>query len=266
MNFPVRGYAVPSVQTTNDQVRSTVLATLQHDMTQEEVAGLLGNFGKHQFTAILSNGTVQCVQYTRDEMYGRYFIVFLDGKLKSICHPPLGRTREERRIANGGSWSVSRVFEAPEKHIQEILDAPDLTGENLKTEMKVLPKERSSHIDFGLTAVAATTQVVSPLFSNPFSARRRRNEWMHLLEKYNPFSFDVGMSREQIEARLGESHLVEELGNGNEFRLYGAGAYTQPGGEREFVWIGFVFEAGKTIRIFSRDFLDFDRVTLLGLR
>ena len=40
--------------------------------------------------------------------------------------------------------------------------------------------------------------------------------------------------------------------------------YALPGSEREFVWLVVVYVGGKSLRVFSSDFIDFDKISLIG--
>lgn len=217
-------------------------------MNEEQVVTLLGKRGKHQFTAQLDSLVVRCVEYRQMEVFGRYYLVFINGYLSSVCHPvPLRKCMEQY----GDAWSVSSIFEDPELHMQRILAAPNLLGTSLLEELDAPLAKSELPGDPGLTVVAAITRVISPLFSNPFLEKRRCQEWRKLLERYDPFAVSLGASSKTVKEQLGLFCFSEEMPQGHELRGYGSKKHALPGSEREFVWMGVVYENDKAIRVYS---------------
>ena len=249
------------VRETNCIVPSQSLLTLEGGMDEAGVEGMLGKRGKHQFTAQLPDGTVRCVEYRRDEISRRYWLVFTNGCLARVCHPLQRRMRQEKY---GDSWSARSVFEDPELQIQQVLESPDLLGEPLQRELEAPIAKTKPSVDPGLTVVAVTTKFLSPLFRNPIAEKRRAREWNRLLTLYDPFTVSLGQTYGDVESRLGTPCFIEDMGEGKEARGYGSMKYALPGSEREFVWLVVVYVGGKSLRVFSSDFIDFDKISLIG--
>lgn len=249
------------VRETSCTVTSQSLLTLERGMDEAEVEGKLGKRGKHQFTAQIPDGTARCVEYWRDGISGRYWLVFTNGCLARVCHPLQRRMRQEKY---GDSWCARSVSEDPERQIQRVLEAPDLLGDSLQKELETPIAATKPSVDPGLTVVAAVTKFLSPLFRNPIAEKRQAREWNRLLALYDPFAVSLGQTPGDVESRLGTPCFIEDMGEGKEARGYGSMKHALPGSEREFVWLVVVYAEGKSLRVFSSDFIDFDKISLIG--
>ena len=112
------------------KVSLNALLSLRHGFTQKQVEDLLKVRGYHQFTAVLSNSTVRCVTYFRNDLSGEYYLVFLNRQLSKICIPP---PFEMRLVpyGDGADMYMGRVLGNHETRINAVLQAEDMIGPKL---------------------------------------------------------------------------------------------------------------------------------------
>lgn len=235
-------------------VPTKALAGLSHGMTERDVEESLQARGNHQFTAVMSNGIVRCTAYYRSEIFGKYYLVFTNSYLSAICEPP---PHEMRRVPYEGTWSNERVLGDPENRIAEVLKATDMIGPALVAALKPATPPKSSY-DPGLTAAFLLTK----LFADKTKQSERERKYTVLLEQFNPFKINIGDTLVAVETRLGKPHITEDLDMGREMRYYGSIEFGRSG-SRQLMWLAVVYKEGKVIRVFSEDFIDYDKIAPL---
>ncbi len=232
-------------------VAPVALASLRHGLTQHQVAELLKARGDHQFTAVLSNGITRCVSYYRNDVYGHYHLVFTNDHLAGICEPP---PSEQRKEPYKGTWAIYRVMTDPEARLAAVLRSEDMIGPRLTAALKPkTPPKRS--VDPGLTAAFLLAQKLAGAGSQ--SARERK--FSVLVKQFDPYEVALGSPLTLVERRLGRPHITEPLGAGREIRYYGSIEFGMTG-SKELMWLSVVYADGKVIRVFSRDFIDKDKI------
>lgn len=234
------------------------LASLKHGMTQQEVENALKARGSHQFTALRSNTIIRCIAYCRSDKWGMYYFVFTNGRLTSICEPP---PFEMRTVPYGDSLLNIRVLGDPEVRIDKVLNAKDVIGPSLTAalETKEPNAPPKSSADPGLTAAYLLTK---KLLSNKEKDKERAKEYKLLLEKYDPFKVRIGSIAQDIEVHLGKPQIVEAMNEKREMRYYGSVEYGKTA-IRELMWISLVYDENKVVRVFSDEFINYDKIKLL---
>lgn len=230
-------------------VANEALADLSRGMTESEVETALGARGKHQFTALLTNGTIRCTTYYRNDVFGRFYLVFTNSYLAAICEPPPFELRE---VPYRSSVAVERVLGDPEERIARVLAAADITGPELKAKLKRVEPGKTS-VDYGLTAAYILTRV---LFANRQREEMENRMYSALLVLYDPFKIAIGSSLQEVEMRLGKPSITESLGLDSEMRYYGSLKHLSD----ELLWLTVVYERNKVIRVFSDDFVDYLKI------
>ena len=235
-------------------VAPTILAGLVHGLTQRQVEARLGARGEHEFTAALSNAVVRCVSYYRNDVYGHYYLVFTNDCLARVCRPPPFEMRQQRY---GRGWANYRVLGDPEARIGKVLGAQDMIGPRLVAALKPVSPPKQ-HVDPGLTAAL--------LLARRGADREKQDEWGRqfnaLLRRYDPYGITLGSTVSSVEDRLGKPHTTERLPGDRQIRYYGSVEFGRVG-QRELMWVSVVYQHAKVIRVFSRDFLDEDKVRQL---
>jgi len=227
------------------------LANLQHGLTQEQVEEQLKARGDHEFTAALSNGVARCVSYYRNDVDGHYYVVFTNNHLAQICRPP---PFEMRRESYNGTWANYRALGDPETRLAAVLRAEDMIGPRLTAAVKPqTPPKRS--IDPGLTAAFLLAQKSM----NAASQAERELKFSALVKQFDPSQIALGSALTSVESRLGKPHITHSLDGGREMRYYGNIEFGLRA-SRELMWLSVVYEDGKVIRVFSRDFVDHDKI------
>ena len=236
------------------QVRPNVplnaLLSLRHGFTQQQVEDLLKIRGYHQFTAVLSNSTARCVTYFRNDVYGKYYLVFINERLVKICNPPPFELISEP--LSGGGVCVFPVLGNPETRIDAVLQAEDLIGPKLTAALVPQTPPKQS-VDWGLTAALVLTSLV---LGNPSRDHKREHMYWALVEKFDPYKIALGSNRESVESHLGKPHIIESLDKDREMRYYGSIWFGLQWG-RKLMWLSVVYENDKVVQVLSRDFVDF---------
>ena len=232
------------------------LASLQHGLTQQQVEAQLKAPGKHQFTAVLSNGVARCVSYYRNDVYGHYYLVFTNDHLAQICQPPAFEMRQE---PYKGSWTNYRVLGDPETRLAAVLHADDMIGPRLIAALKPQTPPKQS-VDLGLTAAFLLAKALTP--GSTTSQAERERKYLALIKQFDPYQVTLGATLASVELQLGKPHLVEVFGPGREIRFYGNVEFGLSAG-KELMWLAVVYDDGKVIRVYSRDFIDRDKIRRL---
>ena len=224
------------------------LATLQHGLTLKDVEERLGARGHHQFTAAKSNGVTRCVSYYRNDVYGHFYLVFTNDHLATVCKPPPFEMRKE---PYRGTWAHYRVLGDPEVRVAAVSQAEDMIGAPLTAALKPqTPPKRS--VDPGLTAAFLLAQGVASLSGGA----ERERKFRALVQQYDPYQIALGSALASVEQRLAKPHITESLGANRVIRYYGDIKFGL-NASRELMWLAVVYEDGKVVRVFSRDFIDF---------
>ena len=227
------------------------LASLQHGLTQQQVEKQLGVRGHHQFTAAHSNGVARCVSYYRNDVYGHFYLVFTNDHLARVSKPPAFEMRKE---PYRGTWAHYRVLGDPETRVAAVLQAEDMIGPPLTAALKPqTPPKRS--VDPGLTAAFLLAQGVASLSGGT----ERERKFRALVQQYDPYQVALGSTLSSVEGRLGKPHITESLGPSSEVRYYGDIKFGL-NWSRELMWLSVVYEGGKVVRVYSRDFVDYDKI------
>lgn len=236
-------------------VPTEALGKLTYGMSQAEEERFLQARGNHQFTAKTSNVVLRCIAYYRSEIFGEYYLVFTNGHLSKVCEPP---PTEMKRVPYQDTWANLSMLGDPEVRIAKVLNAPDMIGPPLVAALKpARPPKRSW--DPGLTAAFLLTK---RLFTNKAREAEERRTWEVLLERYDPFRTELGMTVEAVETRLGKPQITEALEPDRSIRYYGNIKYGLSG-SRELMWLAVVYEKGQVIRVLSHDFVDFEKIRTL---
>ena len=238
-------------ESSGPNVSPASLATLVRGMAQGQVEEHLSTRGHHQFTAALSNATVRCVSYYRNDVYGQYYLVFINDHLATVCAPPPFEMRKEPYM---DSWANYRVLGNPEDRVKAVLQAEDMLGPRLTEALTPRPPAKQS-VDPGLTAAYLQSQATA----NKKRQEQRASEFADLRVQFDPYGVDIGSTVPFAEKRVGEAKIIEMLGPGREIRYYGSPEYGRTG-SRELMWLSVVYEEGKAVRVFSHDFVDHDKI------
>jgi hypothetical protein len=232
-------------------VSPSALASLQHELTQQQVEEQLKARGNHQFTAAFTNGVARCLSYYRNDVYGHYYLVFTNDHLARVCQPPPFELREE---PYRGTRAIRRVLGDPEARVAAALAAEDMIGPRLSAALKPqTPSKRS--VDPGLTAAFLLAQKLA----GATSQAERERKYHALVKQYDPFEVVLGAALTSVEGRLGKPHVTEPLESGREIRYYGNIEFGLSA-SREQMWLAVVYEDGKVVRVYSRDFVDHDKI------
>jgi len=185
-------------------ISPNALLGLRHGFTQQKVEELLKVRGQHQFTAVTSNGIARCVSYYRNDVYGHYYLVFLNKRLLKICEPPPFEMREE---PYRGTVFVRRVLGNPEARLDAVLQAEDMFGPRLTAALTPqTPAKRSW--DPGLTAAFFITRLLFyPL------VKQRERTFSALIKQFDPYQIVIGSTVQDVESRLGKAHIAEAYGS-----------------------------------------------------
>ena len=241
--------SVWAAETSN--ISPLALASLRHGLTQQQVEEQLKARGQHQFTAAFSNGVARCVSYYRNDVYGHYYLVFTNDHLERICQPPPFEMLEE---PYQGTWINYRVLGRPEARLATVLRAEDMIGPRLTAALKPQsPPKRS--VDPGLTAAFLLAQGLA----SPASKAERERKFRALVKQYDPYQIALGSALASVERALGKPHIIETLGDDREIRYYGNIEFGLSA-SRELMWLSIVYEDAKVVRVFSRDFVDQDKI------
>jgi hypothetical protein len=87
----------------------------------------------------------------------------------------------------------------------------------------------------------------------------KNNRKLALVKQFDPSQIALGSALTLVESRLGKPHLTDSLDGGREMRYYGNIEFGLSA-SRELMWLSVVYEDGKVIRVFSRDFFDHDKI------
>ncbi|HMP72867.1 MAG TPA: hypothetical protein PKE55_06335 [Kiritimatiellia bacterium] len=250
-------YAQKPPKPYSPNVSPTALATVQHGMTQHEVEQQLSARGYHQFTAVVSNVVIRCVSFYRNDVYGHYYLVFTDDHLRKVCVPPAFEMRSEPYM---NSRVNLRTLGNPESRIETVLESEDLIGHALTAALRPQAPPKQS-VDPGLTAAFILTRLIprSP------SQKAQEREYAELLVKFDPYAIPIGADTSNVESRLGTPQIMEPLGEGREIRYYGS-PYHGLRGSSEKMWLSVVYENGRVVRVFSHDFMDYDKIRPLEVK
>jgi len=243
--------------TESPNVSPVALASLQHGLTQQQVGVQLKARGDHEFTAAFSNGVTRCVSYYRNDVYGHYYLVFTNDCLARICQPP---PFEMRREPYEGTWANYRVLGDPEARLTAVLRAEDMIGADLAAALKPQAPPKNS-VDPGLTAAFLLSQGLA----SPASKAERERKFLALVNQYDPYRIAPGSALTSVERQLGKPHITESLEDGREVRYYGNIEFGL-NARRELMWLSVVYKDGKVVRVFSRDFVDYDKIRPLEQR
>ena len=228
------------------------LRNLTAGMRESDVETELGKRGNHQFSAQWSNSVIRCVAYHQCNVYGKYYLVFTNRCLSAICDPP---RKEMVRVPYRGSWLNKSILGDPEVRISRVLESTNLLGTAFGVASKRDGKANRS-IDPGLTAAYALTK---SLCAGNAREKERAKTYATLLDKYDPYKIELGTDILAVEQRLGTPQITLSLGMETEMRYYGSIEYGLRAC-RELMWLAVVYDKGKVIRVFSEDFLDYDKI------
>jgi len=146
------------------------------------------------------------------------------------------------------------VLGDPEARLDAVLQSEDMIGPQLSAALTPQPPPRHSW-DPGLTTAFWLAQRTA----NKAALAERERQFADRAEQFDPLAIDVGSSLNAVEKRLGKPQVTESLEANREIRFYGTIEF----GLIEQMWISIVYEEGKVIRVFTRDFFDRDKVRSL---
>jgi|ERR1043166_7147441 hypothetical protein len=91
------------------------------------------------------------------------------------------------------------------------------------------------------------------------SKSERERKFLALVKQYDPYQIAPGSALASVEGQLGKPHITEFLSGGPEIRYYGNIEFGLSA-SRELMWLSVVYEDAKVVRVFSRDFVDQDKI------
>lgn len=235
-------------------VPTEALRSLSHGMTEHEVEAALGARGVHQATALISNDIIRVTAYFRSEIYGMYYLVFVNQILTKVCEPP----PFEMGVRRFGDHppSAVRLLADPETRLAEVLAAEDMIGPELAAALQ--PAERRKRRgDPGLSAALFLTRLI---FRDRTAEAQEERDYKAILDRFDPFKVMVGSHVDTIESRLGSPHIQNIHEDGRDFRYYGHLSFR---GTRELQWLCIVYSNGTASRVFSSQFIDWNIIRTL---
>ena len=149
--------------------------------------------GEHQFTAALSNVTVRCISYYRDDVYGRYDLIFTNDHLASICEPP---PFEMHAVPYKGTTNLTnrRLFEDPEARMTAVIRADDMIGPRLIAALTPRTPPKQS-VDPGLTTAYLLVQAIGAAgsaFGVVASPAERERLYLAVIRQFDPYEIALG--------------------------------------------------------------------------
>jgi hypothetical protein len=238
-----------SAQGSGKKVAVDSLLHLERGQSQKKIEEVFGTPARHEFTARIDDRLLRCASFAFDST-GRYYFVFTNDALAKICEvTPF----EFRRVPYKDTWWEIPVRADPEKRLKKVLDSPDLVGAALSESLKRRgppPKSGSMNVLPAFIVAAPFWAAAAPLRAE------RRAEVEALAKKFDPYKVKLGMSVEHVEEMFGKPHVTDSVREKRETRYYGSARL----GESPLLWISVVFEDGRTVRVFSGDFFDMDKI------
>ena len=235
------------------QVKPTDLAILRHGVGINQVLRLLGGPGEHQFSARLEDGDFECVSYSFEKPFVRYYFVFTSGGLRSIVKPPVFEV--EQRPYRGVSREVKKPIQ-PEKRIFEVLAAEALFGDRfvaaLEGDLSKLPGHKRS---FNVLPAFLLTSKEFARADDKVEAAYRRNAL--LAEKFNPAKVKLGDKEDVLRSLYGTPlNVIESEGQTTRTYRFGSNEPLRVNPAHRFSGVAVVVEKEAVVRVFSHDFFE----------
>lgn len=229
-------------------VKPESLFDVPRGVSRADLERTLRGPGKHQFTARIARADVLCLSHAVREWYLEYYFVFRNDELTKIIDP---------RALDDGSvpeWRRDQRKEVDaEQRVRAVLEAPDLSRESLKENLRNrLPKDRKGAFN-QLPAVILFAPLLVVEAPRMVAAQRRNAK---LAARFDPFRVQLQMSPGQVDAQLGSPLQVYSLAGNQQIRAYGKEVDVEVHPQYRFSWVSVTFRHGKAIRAYSNDFFD----------
>jgi len=230
-------------------------------MSEEHVNELMDSRGRHQFTLVISNQFVRCVEHVPQHYRCGWYFVFTNGVLSSVCSKP----KEEyvdMHDEKGAYFYTSYDRSNPLARVQDVLNAPSLL---LRKDFAAMllpanpPEKSTQSIDYGLTTAYL---LVSPLrIIGKINAKKDDADYLHLADFYmtKPFLLYPNMNRGEVETILGEPNVVHTNGVHDVYFYYGE-KIKHYGQYMDYFWITVLYGENGVAGVFTLDFMDREAV------
>jgi hypothetical protein len=229
------------------------LDRLERGASLPHCEAVVGVPARHEFTARHGGATVRCVSYLFASYHLKYYCVFTNGALWKIIQPP--RFAHELSAWERGTRAVWTSYDSEER-LEVVLHAPDLDRRSLRTSIERRYKPKA--FDHTLPGALMVGVVFAPVaLARWAGGGAEREELRELARRFDPYRVRLGMTVDEVGALLGTSGVKEALGGGLETRYYGS---TKLGTRNPRLWVSVVFQEGRTVRVFSGDFFDYQRL------
>ncbi len=229
-------------------VKPESLFDIPRGVSRADLERTLRGRGKHQFTARIARDDVLCLSHAVQEWYLEYYFVFRNDELTKIIDP---RALDDDSVPE---WrrDLRKEVDA-EQRVRAVLEAPDLSRESLKENLRNrLPKDRKGAFN-QLPAVILFAPFLVVEAPRMVAAQRRNAK---LAARFDPFRVQLEMSPGQVDAQLGPPLQAYSLAGNQQIRAYGKEVDVEVHPQYRFSWVSVTFRNRKAIRAYSNDFFD----------
>ena len=235
------------------EVKRSDLANLRKGLEREQVHKLLGSSGTHQFTARLDDGDYECVSYSFEKSFMRYYFVFKDGSLDRIIKSPPFEVEEKPYLG------VSREVKKPvqqEKRLREVFAEESLFGERLVAALeRELSELSGSTRSFNVLPAFLLASKEFTQAEDKIGAAYRRNA--ALAAKFDPARVKLGDREDDLRPIYGTPlSVMEDYAGKTRTYRFGSNEPLRVNPAHRFSGVVVVVENGIVVRIFSHDFFD----------
>lgn len=236
--------AVSTASAGENAVSTNYRVELKRGISFAQFTNGLGAPPTHEFTLRRGSNIVRCVSQCIDKPFQKYYFVFVDGRLTTVCEPP---PFDYTTVPYRGARLEVRKPWKPEERVEQVMQSNDLTGTALL--QSIDRRKRPSR-----TGPAQFPPGIASRFSS--EAERANKALKVVAQRFDPIKVALGDGLEAVEAQFGSSHHAETLLNRHERRCYGSPRH----GVNIEVWVMVGFNDGKVVEIFSDDFFDTEKI------
>lgn len=226
-----------------------ILLGLERGISQSRLESVLGVPARHEFTAVSGSVTNRCVSYYFAAYYLSYYFIFTNAALERISLPP--RFEHELSPWEHGKRAVWKSYDAEER-LAVVIGAPALQPDDIAASIE--HRYRPAKFDNALPAAIIAAPIILAQSSKRATERR---EIEQLVQRFDPFCVELGMTLFDVERRYGTPRRTEKREDGSEIRYYGS---SKLGVENRLLWVAVVFKNGKASEIFSDQFFDYRKI------
>lgn len=249
---------------TSQFVSEDVFLTITNGSSLAEVSKTLGSAVRHQFT-VSEDGhrwtLIRCFLHTgEEEGYNFYQLLFRDNALvKTIGY--VNWWKMEDIPYRGTTCSRVKPWDVEDMTgIRKVLDAPAVTHEQIRAELKDARKTMEKYKGQGNIPA-----VVGNLFAPAFIQKAMRDYPINeeLRQRYDGCRTSLGMSVKEVDAIYGDPVHVFSTTTGRTARVYGDNRYLDVNPFLRFSFVAVLFDPdGQTADIYSDIFFcaDWDPV------